>query len=47
MQTTVGELERQLASARAQVKTAEKDREEVCIFFIIVSYTMHYIHIIC
>lgn len=29
MQTTVGELERQLASSRAQVKTAEKDREEL------------------
>ncbi|XP_022129473.2 paramyosin [Pieris rapae] len=29
MQTTVAELERQLASTRAQVKNAEKDREEV------------------
>lgn len=29
MQTTVGELERQLASTRAQVKTSEKEREEV------------------
>lgn len=29
MQTTVAELERQLAASRAQVKTAEKDREEV------------------
>ncbi|CAH0716357.1 unnamed protein product, partial [Brenthis ino] len=29
MQTTVGELERQLASTRAQVKTAEKDQEEL------------------
>ncbi|XP_052746742.1 outer dense fiber protein 2-like [Bicyclus anynana] len=29
MQTTVGELERQLAATRAQVKTAEKEREEV------------------
>ncbi|CAH2103240.1 unnamed protein product [Euphydryas editha] len=29
MQTTVGELERQLASTRAQVKTAEKEREEL------------------
>ncbi|KAJ0183946.1 hypothetical protein K1T71_000369 [Dendrolimus kikuchii] len=29
MQTTVAELERQLAACRAQVKTAEKDREEV------------------
>ncbi|XP_031767369.1 paramyosin-like isoform X2 [Galleria mellonella] len=29
MQTTVAELERQLAASRAQVKTAEKDREEL------------------
>ncbi|CAH2035096.1 unnamed protein product, partial [Iphiclides podalirius] len=29
MQTTVAELERQLAASRAQVKNAEKDREEV------------------
>ncbi|VVC86171.1 unnamed protein product [Leptidea sinapis] len=29
MQTTVAELERQLASSRAQVKNAEKEREEV------------------
>ncbi|XP_047543639.1 outer dense fiber protein 2-like isoform X1 [Vanessa atalanta] len=29
MQTSIGELERQLASTRAQVKTAEKDREEL------------------
>lgn len=29
MQTTIGELERQLAATRAQVKTAEKEREEV------------------
>ncbi|XP_045458232.1 paramyosin-like [Melitaea cinxia] len=29
MQTTVGELERQLASTRAQVKTSEKEREEL------------------
>nr|XP_013189424.1 unnamed protein product [Amyelois transitella] len=29
MQTTVAELERQLAATRAQVKTAEKDREEL------------------
>ncbi|XP_072930964.1 uncharacterized protein [Epargyreus clarus] len=29
MQTTIAELERQLAATRAQVKTAEKDREEL------------------
>ncbi|CAD0193794.1 unnamed protein product [Chrysodeixis includens] len=29
MQTTVAELERQLATTRAQVRTAEKDREEL------------------
>ncbi|KAJ8736741.1 hypothetical protein PYW07_000012 [Mythimna separata] len=29
MQTTVAELERQLAASRAQVKTAEKEREEL------------------
>ncbi|CAG9558674.1 unnamed protein product [Danaus chrysippus] len=29
MQTTIGELERQLAATRAQVKTAEKEREEL------------------
>ncbi|XP_045783931.1 kinesin-like protein KIF7 isoform X2 [Maniola jurtina] len=29
MQTTIAELERQLAATRAQVKTAEKEREEV------------------
>lgn len=29
MQTTVAELERQLASTRAQVKNGEKEREEV------------------
>lgn len=29
MQTTVAELERQLAVSRAQVKTADKEREEV------------------
>ncbi|XP_050361331.1 paramyosin-like isoform X2 [Nymphalis io] len=29
MQTSIGELERQLASTRAQVKTSEKDREEL------------------
>lgn len=29
MQTTIAELERQLAASRAQVKTAEKEREEV------------------
>lgn len=33
MQTTIAELERQLAATRAQVKTAEKDREEVSNFF--------------
>lgn len=29
MQTTVAELERQLAASRANVKNAEKEREEV------------------
>ncbi|KAJ8738070.1 hypothetical protein PYW08_000665 [Mythimna loreyi] len=29
MQTTIAEMERQLAASRAQVKTAEKDREEL------------------
>lgn len=29
MQTTIAEMERQLAACRAQVKTAEKDREEL------------------
>ncbi|CAH0703096.1 unnamed protein product [Spodoptera exigua] len=29
MQTTIAEMERQLAATRAQVKTAEKDREEL------------------
>ncbi|XP_039763500.1 paramyosin-like [Pararge aegeria] len=29
MQTTIGELERQLAATRAQVKTSEKERQEV------------------
>lgn len=37
MQTTVAELERQLAASRAQVKTAEKDREEVSGFLIAVA----------
>lgn len=32
MQTTIAEMERQLAACRAQVKTAEKDREEVSYF---------------